>query len=279
MSKFVYIHDYVYLEDGIIQAIRITKKTYHMGAYRYTLENNMSLITPNTIELEVGSKVTLTTPIVKGKYHEPEFANLVALLNAYSIGYGSHYILYIPNTSAEELKEISKQLQSFGRKYFRKNVDISFDPSNTSIDISDFYYNFKAHTQLSLGKVPDVVLLGDMATTVAFFGPFLPLFQEVNKGYMLRLLSDTLFDAVLNMLIRIGIVPIEVNINMLILSRKDFETLQRMASGQNVPVYKPVELEIIAKDIVGIKPFVNVSGIKAVNGITIESMEAIHAWQ
>ncbi len=272
---YVYTHSYVYFEDGIMPANRLKKKVMPLGAYSYVLENGLELILPNTIELEIGQKVQMTAPIEAGKYHNPEYANLIGLLNTYLVNYGAYYVLYIPNTTESALADIVKQLKMFAHKYLKLELDIYYDAGNSSIDVSDLIYNLKANTDFNIGIIPEQVLMGDMKTVVSFIAQLVPLFREMNRGYMIRLISENYFTAVLHILMRLGIIPTRIEQQELMISRSDYRVLLDMITDKFVPLYKPVELKIVSKTGIGIRNFVKVENAIAVDGVARESFEVV----
>jgi len=62
--------------------------------------------------------------------------------------------------------------------------------SNNSIDITDLIHEMRAKYNFSLGTVPLLVLVGDMSSILQFISPFYPLFNEVNRGYELKLVTN-----------------------------------------------------------------------------------------
>ena len=270
----VYIRNFVHTSNGIYHARDINdERLKALGSYMYVLENNMELIVPNNVELEIGDEVEFIKPIKSGKYHDIELAELFGLLNGYCITSGNFWMLMLPDVTEKELINIAKDIKRIGRKYLKKDFYIEPNVANNSIDISDFMHYLKAQYSFGLGVVPSLVLRGDIATILSFLKPWIPLFQETGNGYLLRVLSETLVLEIVQLMVRIGIVPKEVGAVHLIISTKDFEALKKLTEGKGNIYGEPVKLKVEKKFNIGIREFTDIENVIAINGISVESLE------
>ena len=145
--------------------------------------------------------------------------------------------------------------------------------ANNSIDISDFVYKFKAHMQFGIGIIPHIVLNGDIKTILSFFKPIMPLFQEVNNGYMIKMLSETIILEIQQLLLRLGIVPKEVGPIHIIISEKDYNALNDLINGKGGVYGEPVKLTIANRHTIGMREFVKLDNAISINGVLAEELE------
>ena len=105
---YVYTKNFVHTDDGVFKAYELSEKKRVLGADILMLENGLELIVPNLVELEPGDEVVMMKPIKYGKYHEPEIAEIIGLLNGYGIASGNNFILFIPDISEKELLDLAR---------------------------------------------------------------------------------------------------------------------------------------------------------------------------
>ena len=268
-----YAKSYVHLKDGVYQANKLDGKAIQYGATLYVFNNGHEVFLPNHYEIPIGWSVKMTYPIPTGLKHSPELASFFGLVNAYGVNYSTSFLLFMISASRETLYDTCKELRRLARNYLDKDMNIIPNESNNSIDITELMHEMRAKYSFSLGIIPQLVLVGDMSTILEFISPFYPLFNEVNRGWELKLVTDTFTAEFVNLLFRIGIVPYNMDNTKIVLSHKDYKVLGDLLDGVEMPYGKQIELSVASKFDIGIRTFIKINNAIAIDGISVNRLE------
>jgi len=268
-----YAKSLVHTKDGILQANNLAGKSIQYGAILYQFNNGHEIFLPNSYEIPIGGQVKMMYPIPSGLKHVPELASFFGLVNAYGVNYSTNFLVFILNASRATLYDTCKELRRLAKNYLGLDMNIIPNESNNSIDVTDLVHEMRAKYDFSLGTVPLLVLMGDMSTILQFISPFYPLFNEVNRGYELKLVTEAFTCEFVNLLFRIGIVPYKIDNTKIVLTHKDYNVLGDLIDGIVMPYGRQIELSVIGKYDVGIRMFIKLDNAIAIDGISVKDLE------
>jgi hypothetical protein len=279
---YVYIDSYVHTSRGITIPRIKSKEITLLGAYEYHLDNGLIFVVPNDVEYDIGDKIKYMKPELRGYIYEPQVCHFIAQVLVRSYSYLNKFYLFYPELNSEKLIELTNDIEIFAKRFGVDNIE--YDESRNLIDVTNLVRNLFIHFDIrgydnfktSINTLEyrlllyNIVFKGDFASILEFMKAIYPVFKEMNKGYQLKLNYTDIANDIMQLFIRIGIVP-QISESIIFLSRKQYKLLEELINGIRILNNEYEAYGTITKKYsIGLREFVNLEehNIIAIDGIS-----------
>ncbi|MEM4368640.1 MAG: hypothetical protein QXO21_06490 [Candidatus Anstonellales archaeon] len=272
---YVYINDFIHSIDGIYNPNFVFDEFSMIPANLIIFENGLEIVLPK--HYDIPTTVTMQKPVTYGIFEDEQLCNLFGILTAYSVITNFSVSLFVPNYTLEDKYALQNKLEQLAKLYLKKDISMPFNVKTDTIDITEFYKILNDNFKFNIHTVHPVILNSDYKGILSYLHPFIMLFTEVNKGYFIRMQNDVFIKQFTQLLLKIGIVPVEIAKDGITIKRKDFNALKELLSHFKLKYKENVKLKVKTSYPFGIRQFYYIperyiNKVIGINGILKESI-------